>query len=271
MIIFILGSFPVDADPALGIRESYISDTVWDVSDILVPNVDVATFPALFNMENILNTPSYYMGLIDGSTPYGNIINAGAVTSAEFSDGAPSVVADPNRRSLLRTEWIQEFFNTSSYPVGHGLNLVDPAQGSGFACYSFLPKSDIPLKVIVLDDTQSETDGSKDIHGHGYLDAKRWAWLQAELAAGQDANQLMIIAAHAPIAVAAIGSETEWWLGESTTTPENQNAVTLAELVQTLQNTPNLLMWIAGHRHLNTVKAFISSDSEQTRTRVLAG
>ena len=258
---FYLGSFPVDADPALGLRESYISDTVWAVSDLLVPNKE--TFPVLFNMEDILNTPSYYMGLIDGSTSYGDIINAGAVTSAEFSNGAPSVVADPDRRSLSRTEWIQEFYKTSSYPVGHGLNLVDPAQGSGFACYSFLPKSDIPLKVIVLDDTQSETDGSTDIHGHGYLDAKRWAWLQAELAAGQAANQLMIIAAHVPIAVAAIGSETEWWPGESTTTPENQNAVTLAELVQTLQNTPNLLMWIAGHRHLNTVKAFISSHPDK--------
>ncbi|MBI4775400.1 MAG: TIGR03768 family metallophosphoesterase [Deltaproteobacteria bacterium] len=255
---FYLGSFPVDADPALGIRQSYISDTFWAVSDFLVPNFD--TFPALFDMQDLLSTPTYYMGLIDGSTRYGNIINAGAVTNEEFSDGAPSVVADPDRRSLVRTEWIQEFFDTSSYPVGHGFNLVDSTQPSGFACYSFLPKSDIPLKVIVLDDTQSETDGSNDIHGHGYLDAKRWEWLQAELAAGQAANQLMIIAAHVPIAVAAIGAETEWWLGEPTTVQENRNAVTLAELVQTLQSTPNFLMWIAGHRHLNTVKAFISSD-----------
>ena len=256
---FLIGSFPVDADPALGLRESYINDTVWAVSDILVP--DLTTFPVLFNMQNIPDTPKYYMGVIDGSTPYGAIIKAGAVTNEEFNEGAPSVAADPNRRSLSRTEWIQEFFNTSSYPVGHGLNLVDPNQTSGFACYSFLPKSDIPLKVIVLDDTQSENDGSNDIHGHGYLDAERWEWLQAELAAGQAANQLMIIAAHVPIAVSAIGSETEWWLGESTTSQENRNAVTLAELVQKLQSTPNLLMWIAGHRHLNTVKAFISPDS----------
>jgi hypothetical protein len=122
----------------------------------------------------------------------------------------------------------------------------------------------------VLDDTQSETDGSKDIHGHGYLDANRWAWLQAELAAGQAANQLMIIAAHIPIAVVKIGDETEWWLGDRTARPTDNwwtdpitttdNAVTLKELVDTLQNTPNLLMWIAGHRHLNTVKAFISPD-----------
>jgi hypothetical protein len=61
-----------------------------------------------------------------------------------------------------------------------------------------------------------------------------------------------------------IGAETEWWLGGKTVanplgdaSTTTQNAVTLAGLVTKLQNTPNLLMWIAGHRHLNTVKAFM--------------
>jgi len=261
---FLIGSFPVDADPSLGFRQSYTSDTVWAVADVLVPNTPPAAFPANFSMENLKKSPKYYMGVIDGSTPLGSISNAGDVST--FST-PPKVAADPDRRSLLRTEWIQEFFNTSSGPVGHGFSLVDPSLGSGFACYSFMPKSNVPLKVIVLDNTQSETDGSTDIHGHGFLDATRWAWLQAQLAAGQAANQLMIIASHIPIAVVNIGDETEWWLGgrtaanplgdASTTT---QNAVTLKGLVDTLQNTPNLLMWIAGHRHFNTVKAFVSPD-----------
>ncbi len=264
---FYIGSFPVDADPSLGIRDSYISGTVWAIADFLIPNP--ATFPVMFNMENMKNTPKYYQGLIAGSTPLGNIIKAGKVGDLGF-ESPPTVVSDPDRRSLTRTEWISEYFKTTSNPIGHGFNLVDPTQQSGFACYSFLPKSNIPLKVIVLDDTQSETDGSKDIHGHGYLDANRWAWLQAELAAGQAANQLMIIAAHIPIAVVKIGDETEWWLGDRQARPTDSwwtdpitttdNAVTLEELVNTLQNTPNLLMWIAGHRHLNTVKAFISPD-----------
>jgi metallophosphoesterase (TIGR03768 family) len=262
---FFIGSFPVDADPTLGIRDSYIADAIWSVGDILVPNF--TTFPALFSMENIKASsvaPSpYYMGVIDGASPYGNIINMGSVTDSVFTAGAPKVVADQNRRSLLRTEWVQEFYNTSTQPVGHGFNLVDksnPESANGFACYSFIPKEGVPLKVIVLDNTQSEHDGSNDIHGHGYLDANRWAWLQAELAAGQAANQLMIIAAHIPIAVAAIGSELEWWLGDSTTTAQYENAVTIDGLVQTLWQHPNVIAWIAGHRHTNTVKAFISPD-----------
>ena len=49
------------------------------------------------------------------------------------------------------------------------------------------------------------------------------------------------------------------------------NAVTLQELVSTLQHTPNLLMWIAGHRHFNTVKAFPSSRHRCSGKRFLAG
>jgi metallophosphoesterase (TIGR03768 family) len=194
------------------------------------------------------------MGVFDGSTPYGDIIKAGPV--GNFSS-APKVVADPDRRSLLRTEWISEYFKTSSNPVGHGFNLVDPNAPKGFACYSFVPKSTVPIKVIVLDDTQKEDDGSYDIHGHGFLDKARWAWLKKELANGDAAGQLMIIAAHIPINVEVTANtsagEMGWWLNP-------QNAVSLPNLIAELQSHPNLIMWLSGHRHLNTVKAFISPD-----------
>ena len=270
---FLLGSFPVDGDPSLGLRASFLSDTVWAVPDFLVPNIAPAAFPANFSMQNMKKTPKYYAGVIDGTSSLGTIIKAGATVQS------PKIAADPDRRSLLRTEWLQEFFKTTTSPSGHGFNLVTSNPNfnlipqndrAGFACYSFLPKSNLPLKVIVLDNTQREDDGSNDIHGHGFLDPARWDWLQAELADGQATNQLMIIAAHIPIGVVKIGDETEWWLGDRTATTTSgwwidptaptQNGVDLATLVTTLQNTPNLLMWIAGHRHFNTVKAFVSPD-----------
>jgi metallophosphoesterase (TIGR03768 family) len=250
---FCIGSIPVDADPSLKIREAYISSNVWCIGDMLVPN---STFPCIYDTSKSLATPSFYAGVLNGATATGDIIDAGVLSTQ------PVVAADANRRSLLRTEWIEEFFKTSTFPVGHGFHLVDKSLGSGFACYSFVPKAGIPLKVIVLDDTQSEYDGSHDIHGHGFLDETRWNWLQAELASGQANNQLMIIAAHVPIAVSPIGSEVEWW---ETVSPKSgtkdpyatmTNAVNLTDLVAVLQNTPNLLVWLAGHRHFNTVKAF---------------
>ena len=263
---FMIGSFPVDADPALGFRQSYVADTVWAVGNALIP--DFARFPELFNVNHFRDPakPSYYAGVIDGASPYARVIYSGQSTLPAFATGAPRVAADAARRSLTRKEWVAEFFKTSTGPVGHGFNLVkadNPARDDdGFACYSFVPNAAVPLKIIVLDDTQSEYDGSSDIHGHGYLDKRRWAWLQDELAQGQSANQLMIVAAHIPIGVSAIGEETEWWLGDSGTRPGFENAVDLAGLVRTLQATPNLLAWVCGHRHLNVVKAFSSPDPD---------
>lgn len=255
---FLIGSFPFDADPALGFREAYTADTVWAVGNALKP--DLSSFPPMFDYRTLRSPPLYYPGVLDGGSKQAGIIHAGRADGPAFAGGAPRIAPDKARRPILRSEWIDQFFDTTTKPIGHGLNLVEHGASGrpdgGFTCYSFVPKAEIPLKIIVLDTTQSEHDGSADIHGHGYLDARRWQWLQAELAAGQADNQLMIIASHIPIGVSAIGSKMEWWAGDANTQHGFANAVDLGELVATLQQAPNLLMWIAGHRHYNTVKAF---------------
>lgn len=283
---FYIGSVPVDADPSLKLRESYVSDEVWAVGDVLIPNAakmtPMALPPVIYEMNShlsgtspvTLNDPvtgvagnTFYMGVIDGTSPYGAIKYTG---KKEYFASPPKVAADPNRRALLRNEWIAEFFNTTTEPKGHGFELVPDnlrRSENGCACYSFVPRAEVPLKIIVLDNTQREDDGSHDIHGHGFLDAARWQWLQAELDAGQANNQLMVIAAHVPIAVAAVGSLMEWWnpRGQATANQNDphavmDNAVTLPALIKKLQDAPNLLMWISGHRHLNTVKALPAYD-----------
>ena len=291
---FYIGSVPVDADPSLKLRESYISDQVWAVGNVLIPNAakstPMALPPVVYDTHSslagtskvTLNDPltgvagnTFYMGVIDGTSPYGAIRYAG---KKEDFAAPPKIAADPDRRALLRSEWIGEFFNTTTQPKGHGFNLVPEAlrrSEDGFACYSFVPKAGIPLKIIVLDNTQLETDGSRDIHGHGFLDKVRWKWLQDELDAGQANNQLMVIAAHIPIAVASGGSLMEWWNPKGQASPMQNdphavidNAVKLPELIRKLQDTPNLLMWIAGHRHLNTVKA-LPAYSDEARTQLV--
>jgi metallophosphoesterase (TIGR03768 family) len=243
---FWIGSIPPDAGD---LRNSFTS------SEVLVIGNTLAM------ADNIYSTTGkqYYMGVIDGSTPYGDVIKAGAVGTPGFTT-PPTVVPDPDRRSLTKPEWVNEFFKTTTAPAGHGFNLVPAGQEKGFACYSFVPKSNIPIKVIVLDNTQREDDGSISIHGHGFLDRARWNWLKAELKAGDAAGQLMIIAAHIPICVSAANSYMEWF--DNSANPSSiQNAVTLPDLLKELHNHPNLLMWIAGHRHVNVVKAFASDDS----------
>lgn len=194
-------------------------------------------------MTEGIDTRTAYMGSIDGRTPYGDVFGAGPVE--DFPNGAPQVLAaDPDRRPTPKQEWISEFINTSSTPVGHGFtesNLED-----NFAGYSFEPKSDVPIKVIVLDNTQSED--KTDPPWLGYLDQARYDWLISELDQGQAEDKLMIIAAHVPLAL----------MGYPTTTDSDINST---NLVTKLNTYSNLVLWITGHRHRNVVTARKSSDA----------
>ncbi len=244
---FWLGSIPLDTGDLGDLRGSYTSSEV------------IALGNTLYNSDKIYDTtpPLYYMGVIDGSTSTGAIVKAGKVGDPGFTS-PPTVVPDHDRRSLTRSEWVGEFFKTSTSPTGHGFNLVPPGREKGFACYSFTPKP--YFKVIVLDNTQREDDDSTKIHGHGFLDQPRWKWLKAELAAGDAAGQLMIIACHIPIGVQPKDTFMEWF--DNSDNPSSiQNAVDLSGLLAELHSHPNLLMWIAGHRHVNVVKAFASDDA----------
>ena len=206
----------------------------------------------IFTNSTGIKSRGYYMGAIDGRTPYGDIIGAGPV--ANFTT-PPTVPADPNRHFLSRKEWISEFFNTSSNPKGHGFNQSD--MSTGFACYTFEPNSSLPIKVIVLDDTQRDDNPSDDGgNGHGSLDQERYDWLVKELDKGQAEGKLMIIAAHIPIGVklsdTGLGSLMTW---------SRYAAVSDTDLIAKLHTYPNIIMWIAGHRHMNTATALKSLDA----------
>ncbi len=225
---FWMGTAPVDDH----LRQAYTGEDILNLGNIFVDG---------------MKSRGFYMGMIDGRTPYGDVIDVGPVS--DFAT-PPKVVADPNRRSLSRKEWMGEFFHTSSNPVGHGFHQANIDQD--FASYSFEPKSDLPIKVIVLDDTQRDADATVGGYTwHGSVDKQRWDWLVGELDKGQADGKLMIIAAHIPIGVEKPGAFMSWW----------PNAyVSEAALFAKLHEYPNLLLWIAGHRHFNTVTAFPSPD-----------
>jgi hypothetical protein len=185
-----------------------------------------------FTNENVLCLGTNYMGTIDGSTPYGDVIDVGSITNF------PTVVADSNRYSLTTSNWMGEFFNTSSKPVGHGFSEANIT--NSFACYSFEPLTNMPLKVIVLDDTMSDQDFA--IGEQGCLDPKRFNWLVKELDHGQAHDQLMIIAAHVPLE-----------LIDTNSTVGTNAIIPLTNLLATLHTYPNLILWMCGHTHQNNI------------------
>jgi metallophosphoesterase (TIGR03768 family) len=217
-----------------------------NMSKILVGN----TIMKLPNILDATDKQYYSVGTLDGSTPYGTIIGAGRV---DTMTNIPAIAPDSLRRSLTKTDLINEFSHSTTLPAGHGFIQSNPANVFG-GCYSFEPKSGLPLKIIVLDDTQDETDvrPAEGIYGHGELNNGRYEWLMAQLQSGQEADKLMIISAHVPIGVCqgtAMG-----WLPATGYSSENN-------MITQLQAFPNLILWVSGHRHLNNVTAFPSTDS----------
>jgi metallophosphoesterase (TIGR03768 family) len=226
-------------------QSAHVGDTILNIGDNGAPPP-----------QEIQQT-GVYMGVLDGSTPYGDLWGAGP--EGDF-DTPPRVIADVSRHSLATTEsttinWMTEFFNTATKPVGHGFSQANLA--SGMACYSFVPKSDIPIRVIVLDDTVKGPDQAN--YAAGALDDERYQWLVNELGAGQSANQLMIIAAHVPILPQNSLTDTTpfpMWPG-----PEYTDDYVL----NMLHTYPNLILWMAGHRHVNVVTPQPDPHGDPTR------
>lgn len=222
------------------------------IKDHLVGN-KVMNFGNMFMDPAGLKSRGYYMGVIDGKTPEGKIVGTGPV--ANFSK-TPMVAPDSNRRFISRNDFMDAFVKSSSSPAGHG--FTREAVASGFASYTFEPKSDIPLKVIVLDNTNRHDHLVKDGYGKGYLDKERYDWLVKELDKGQAEGKLMIIAAHIPIKVkleqTLIGQAMKW----SVSSYKSED-----EMLSLLHTYPNFIMWVAGHRHLSVITPQVSPDPQR--------
>lgn len=200
-----------------------------------------------------------YVGVVDGTTPYGDVICWGATNGYAVR---PTVAPDPSRHMITEdiaspTNFIGEFFKTTSAPLGHGFSR--DGAGSTAACYTFEPLPQVPIRVIVLDNTckADQTGQYATFYGAGWVDAARYAWLTNELQRGQDEGQLMILAAHIPICPQESLTVTNKTVGK-----QFYDAAVETNLVATLHRYPNLLMVMAGHRHQNVVTPFPSPDPD---------
>ncbi len=240
------------------IRSLHVGDTIQNTGS------DMTQSPSASNH-------GYYMGVVDGSTPDGIIRGSGP--EGNFAT-APKVVADPDRHSLSTTNvvnnvvsgsstlnWMDEFFNTTSSPVGHGFTQTN--LDNDFACYTFEPKANMPIRVIVLDDTcKGNVNAEVPYYARGCLDQTRYDWLVSELDRGQADGMLMIIAAHIPVGPQkSLTDTTPYPIFYNPSTADPHSIKSDNQLLATLHNYPNLILWIAGHRHMNTITPQPSPDS----------
>ncbi|MGA2171641.1 MAG: TIGR03768 family metallophosphoesterase [Sedimentisphaerales bacterium] len=219
------------------LRKAYVGSRVLNTGPII-------SMPPDFN--TILSQRGLYMGVVDGSTEFGDIIDAGPVEN--FSK-PPKVTADGRRRSLTVKNWMRQFFNTTSKPVGHG--FTKQMAKDEFVCYHFYPRADVPIKVIVLDDTDKVGGGAA-----AALDAKRYNWLVKELDDGESAGELMIICSHIPLRPYATPqnpppSNNPLYPLWSLWTPYSE--ISENTLLAKLHTYKNLILWMSGHVHRNAI------------------
>ena len=233
---FWTGVFPMDKKA----RETLVSDKVANLSLDLIKTGDPSK-------------EGFYMGTYDGSTKFGNIIGIGKADNVKNI----TVTPDANRKPIIEEgtkvkSFVSEFFNSTSLPNGHGFGQQNI--DNDFGSYTFEPKSNIPLRVIVLDDTNRDGSTLDDtyVHGKGSLDKKTYKFLVSELKRGQKDGYYMIIAAHIPILTMQENSPSGF------TTNSNARE---EKIVKTLKKYPNVLMWVSGHNHRNVILP-VKSDNQ---------
>jgi metallophosphoesterase (TIGR03767 family) len=158
---------------------------------------------------------------------------------------AKLITRDLNRKMLAHKGIIAEYFNTTGAPVGHGYtqNNLD----TNTAYYSF-DKGGVHF--VALD--------TCDLTGYdtGSIDRTQFNWLRNELlthssryldtsgnwVAGNGADQLIVLFSHHTVG--------------TLTNPLGVNRVLGPEIEALLLQFPNVVLWVNGHTHRNTVTPY---------------
>jgi metallophosphoesterase (TIGR03767 family) len=154
-----------------------------------------------------------------------------ATTNAD-SPFVMTVTPDARRRLVSHQEWISEHFTTHGTPVGHGFSSQNVESDTAY--YTFDPAPGIHCIVL---DTVSPGGGP-----NGNLDQKQFNWLQADLLTHPFAITL-VFAHH------SIGT-----MDNPTRRPAEPRTPRLgADLEQLFWAHPNVVAFVNGHTHVNTV------------------
>jgi len=170
--------------------------------------------------------------LMQGNAPRTDALAAQATGDKKSTSmGIRTVTPDADRRPLSRAETVAEHFTTTGLPVGHGFTAQNRTDGTAY--YTF----DRGVVRFVVMDSVNENGGAE-----GSLDQAQFAWLQQQLAAATD--RLVVLASH----------HTSWSMDNATpgaTGPRVLGDAVVAELLAH----ENVVAWVNGHTHSNSVRA----------------
>jgi metallophosphoesterase (TIGR03767 family) len=159
--------------------------------------------------------------------------------SVVVSPYAKAVSADPKRRELSRGEIIDEHFNTSGLPQGHGFTQ---ANRDSDTAYYFFDKGRFRFVVMDTVNPNGYADGS--------IDATQLAWLKSTIESAT--GKAVIVFSHHTSA-----SMSNPFVG----TGGDPNPRVLGdEVTAYLLSQPRLIAWVNGHTHRNEITAHKRAD-----------
>ena len=155
------------------------------------------------------------------------------------------VTPDPDRRPLSRTETIAEHFHTEGTPHGHGYSAWNLATGNAY--YTV----DRGLVRGIVLDTVNPFGGSE-----GSIDVTQLAWLTAQLKAGSrrylDESGHVVRGGHHDRLFVIYSHHTI----DSMNNAAGVGRVLGPAVRDLLLRFPNVVLWVNGHTHRNSVKPY---------------
>jgi metallophosphoesterase (TIGR03767 family) len=147
------------------------------------------------------------------------------------------VTPDLDRRVIDRHTTIQEYFKTSGKPTGHGFTKQNLDAGTAY--YAF---DRGVMRGIVLDTVNPNGEAN------GSLDSDQFAWLESELKAHSQPskNRLIVIFSHHTIATMDNPIRAD---------DDPRERVLGSQVLDLLLSYPNVVLWVNGHTHVNSVTA----------------
>lgn len=150
---------------------------------------------------------------------------------------AGDIVADEKRVFLTLHDFMEEHFDSTTQPPGHGFTQEN--LDTGKALYSFRPVPEIPLRVIVLDTVPPDAPRAFPAF-YGVMTEDQFEnYLKPELASALEAGEQVILASHH-----ASGDFSF---------PFPTRKVNTNEFRRYVSSQPHVLAHLCGHTHFNAV------------------
>ena len=190
-------------------------------------------------------TATWFNGLADAPSALQRLVNT-VTQNLGLLPGVRAVTADPLRKLLERTEFMEQHLDSPSSPgpVGHGFTQENVSTGQTWWAYDLSPQ----VRALGLD-TCNMVAGAD-----GAVPQTQFDWLEAQLVDCEKRGMLAIVLSHH-------NSTTL----ENNATPvvgSSDRLVHAEEFEAMLLRHPNCVAWVNGHTHINTIRAHPSPDGE---------